>query len=215
MPKKCCVPGCVSNYKGQEYTSVFAFPSDSHLKEKWLTSIPRKDYVVTKHSAVCIKHFHASYIQTDDPVKRDKGSLIGVRRKKPRLREDAVPTIFQLLPSSPSHLSKKRKLFKDELETFDSHIIQNSDDTISSFQSLCTEINEHVNDWVIIKSEHVVTCCRIDTLGCPYVRIAVKIKPDFSPEIFYDGLEINAECFAFILSSSLKVNTWSKLETLL
>ena len=37
MGKKCCVPGCKTNYHPQDgHTSVFKFPNDPSRKEDWI-----------------------------------------------------------------------------------------------------------------------------------------------------------------------------------
>ena len=48
----CLVPGCKSNYHGQdEFTSVFSFPTGTIMREKWFRAIPRprEDYEMDKH----------------------------------------------------------------------------------------------------------------------------------------------------------------------
>ena len=62
MVLKCCVPECKSNYKSLkknqpfEHVTVFRFPKNVELKNKWLRKIPR-EIDVTKNTVVCIKHF--------------------------------------------------------------------------------------------------------------------------------------------------------------
>ena len=42
----CVVPGCTSNYRGEDFTKIFNFPKDEVLREKWFIAIPRprEDY---------------------------------------------------------------------------------------------------------------------------------------------------------------------------
>lgn len=88
---KCCVPQCTSNYdekrtKGTEaasrveYVSIFQFPRDEELRRKWANKIPRKNWVPTKYSAVCSKHF------CENDLMKCNGRII--------LRENAVPQLF-------------------------------------------------------------------------------------------------------------------------
>ena len=51
----CIVPGCNSNYHNQiKFTSIFSFPNDILLREKWFRAIsrPREDYEMNKHLKV-------------------------------------------------------------------------------------------------------------------------------------------------------------------
>ena len=48
----CIVPGCSSNYRGEEhFTKVFSFPKDDEVREKWFRAIPRprEDYKNNKN----------------------------------------------------------------------------------------------------------------------------------------------------------------------
>lgn len=59
MPRTCCVVGCQTGYKSNHNTNVstFSFPKDEGMRKKWINSIPRKDLVISKYSAVCADHF--------------------------------------------------------------------------------------------------------------------------------------------------------------
>lgn len=52
MPHKCCVPNCKGNYHKRQRVSVFMFPKDPVLKQKWLKAIRRKDFTPNKSSRV-------------------------------------------------------------------------------------------------------------------------------------------------------------------
>lgn len=50
---KCAVPNCRGNYKKNGIkVSMFSFPTDEAVRQKWLMSIHRKDFEVTKNSRV-------------------------------------------------------------------------------------------------------------------------------------------------------------------
>ena len=51
MPFKCCVPQCKGNYKGGPRVTVFGFPQDKSLKQKWIHDI-KKNFVPSKTSKV-------------------------------------------------------------------------------------------------------------------------------------------------------------------
>lgn len=57
MPQKCCVPGCNGNYQNGPKVSVFGFPKDVSLRQKWLKAIPRDNFEPTNNTKVCEAHF--------------------------------------------------------------------------------------------------------------------------------------------------------------
>lgn len=109
MPRKCCVPGCRSNYSSDEYCTVFRFPlNNPSLLHTWIRNIHRDNYVPNKDSVICMKHFEPRFIITEDRLKRSDGSEIVCQRKIPKLSDDAYPSIFNNLPK---YLSKKVGFF--------------------------------------------------------------------------------------------------------
>ncbi|KAL5233806.1 hypothetical protein ACI65C_001216 [Semiaphis heraclei] len=58
MPSSCCVVFCTSGYKSNpEKVSLFQFPKNEILREKWGKSIPRANLVVNSKTVICEKHF--------------------------------------------------------------------------------------------------------------------------------------------------------------
>lgn len=57
MPRKCCVPACKGNYSNGPKVSVFTFPANKELRQKWLKAICRDDFVPTKQSVVSHIYF--------------------------------------------------------------------------------------------------------------------------------------------------------------
>jgi len=107
MVNTCCVPGCNSGYKSNKAEakpSLFRFPTDLSLRNKWVAAIPRKNWNVTENHRVCMKHFHADDFQiesSDNKMRRrNKRETSQLRRK--RLKSTAVPKIF---PGLPEYLS--------------------------------------------------------------------------------------------------------------
>ncbi|XP_039288700.1 THAP domain-containing protein 11 [Nilaparvata lugens] len=125
MPYTCCVPGCRGNYDAQTKVAVFSFPKDENLKKLWISSIPRKDYTYTASSRVCEKHFSIDEVQRITSACDEKtGEFVTAPLKYPRLKRDAVPTIFpecrkyRSMSSTTHHreapTSRGKKRFKQE-----------------------------------------------------------------------------------------------------
>ncbi|CAL1264091.1 unnamed protein product [Larinioides sclopetarius] len=105
MPCKCSVPACRGNYDETNRVAVFGFPNDKCLREKWLHAIPRKDFNITKNSKVCEKHFKDSEVLRNTTFYIEKtGETLSAPMKRPKLKENAVPSIFpdcsSYMPSS-------------------------------------------------------------------------------------------------------------------
>ena len=64
MVNKCCVPKCKSNYLSIrkdatfENITVFRFPKDEVIRNKWKRNIPREFSTITRNTVVCVKHFY-------------------------------------------------------------------------------------------------------------------------------------------------------------
>ncbi|CAL1276894.1 unnamed protein product, partial [Larinioides sclopetarius] len=87
-----CINRCSKKIPG---TTFHRFPKDETLKNVWVKAIRRANWVPSKFSRLCSKHFPEEMI--------DRTSLSCVR-----LRENAVPSIFDC----PSHLQKVVRLRK-------------------------------------------------------------------------------------------------------
>ncbi|GBO00858.1 hypothetical protein AVEN_54837-1 [Araneus ventricosus] len=103
MPCKCSVPACRGNYDESTKVAVFSFPNDERLREKWLHAIRRTDFKITKNSKVCEKHFKDGEVLRNSTFCNEKtGETISAPLKRPKLKENAVPSIF---PGCPSYMS--------------------------------------------------------------------------------------------------------------
>ena len=88
MPNYCVAVSCKNTAKkGSEY-SFHRFPhQNANLLKKWVHAICRKQWKPTKHSFICSDHFHESCF------------VIRPGAEGRRLKDDAVPPIFQTFPS--------------------------------------------------------------------------------------------------------------------
>jgi THAP domain len=96
MPQKCCVTNCWGNFdatkdRPKETVSVFSFPKDPEMLERWKRLIPRENLEVTKPTVVCRKHFVDSFIIRTISATRPDGSVLTMPLKNPKLSTDAIP----------------------------------------------------------------------------------------------------------------------------
>ena len=95
----CVVPAC-SNYEAARKagTSFFRFPREPEMLRKWLAAVKNDKYGVhtkyeaVKHLRVCGRHFVNSDF-TGREFRLAKQLMPG-QKKQPRLKSDAVPSVF-------------------------------------------------------------------------------------------------------------------------
>ena len=91
----CAVYGCNSDSKRDKSIHWFSFPNDPNRLKVWLHYCRRKDFVLSKHSKICGKHFSSSQLSRD-PAKLAEFGYVGAR---PALKDDAMPDIaFSIEP---------------------------------------------------------------------------------------------------------------------
>ena len=125
MVNTCCVPGCKSGYRSassdNDKAALFRFPKDEELFKKWIKAIPRKDWIPTKASHVCEKHFYQddlTMISSDSHTSR-KNSRQTQSLKSLRCKPGAIP---QLFPDLPAYLSSKPSATRSNNSTSASRI---------------------------------------------------------------------------------------------
>jgi len=98
------VPNCKTGYKSEKATkksSLFKFPKDLKLRNKWIKAIPRKNWKLTANHRVCEAHFSPSdfITSTFDQKVRRKKARSSEKLTRIRLKFGVIPHIFPLLPS--------------------------------------------------------------------------------------------------------------------
>ena len=91
MPKRCVAAGCSNTYSDK--VSLFKFPKDPVLRQQWVKQVQRTRAEwsgPSEHSVLCSDHFDSSCIEPDTKL----ASQMGLQ-KRTRLKEGAVPTIFE------------------------------------------------------------------------------------------------------------------------
>jgi THAP domain-containing protein 1/3 len=109
MPNKCIAFDCKTGYAKQDGGSddnnikptLHSFPKDKVVFDKWIKALSRKDFIPSRNSRVCSKHFLPSdfvEVSQDSNIYRTKKQT--ERKLNLRyLKDDAVPSIFDNVPS--------------------------------------------------------------------------------------------------------------------
>ena len=100
---KCCVAaGCSNTYS--DNVSLFKFPKDPVLRQKWVKNVQRTRAQwsgPSEYSVLCSQHFDSSCFEPDSEL----ASQMGIQKRR-RLKDDAIPTLFERPGSQISHLSQ-------------------------------------------------------------------------------------------------------------
>lgn len=90
MPARCCVLKGDGNYaSSSEKVSIFEFPWDLERLSLWLEKIPRDDFQPPPRSVVCEQHFRDEFIVRIDSVTTDDGTVLSMKRERPKLTKEA------------------------------------------------------------------------------------------------------------------------------
>ncbi|CAH2013972.1 unnamed protein product [Acanthoscelides obtectus] len=105
MGRKCAVPDCYTGYRNcKEKAPLYRVPDDNILLTKWQEAIARADRLITPNDFVCAKHFRNDDLLTQRIIKDAVETY-----QRPRLRPDAIPSIFPDPPQSIHGTVRKRR----------------------------------------------------------------------------------------------------------
>jgi hypothetical protein len=200
---------------------------DESKLQTWLKRIPRADLKekLSGQTVVCIKHFVPQFIITHDSATRPDGSVLTVRRDKPKLARDAYPSLFEN-SVCPSYLSfeppAKRRNPDDRRSDAEQRdnaafVAWLQNDKITDYEHFIQGAAEHCagpwktvsfDDRVVFYVLHVVN----DVLS---VRTSLSVMQDLSLCVSICGNKIEAKKFSWVLGGDGKLDCWSKLTTLL
>ena len=118
----CSAPNCDVGKGGQKYppgVSRYKFPiKKPELCKKWVKAVARKDFDPMKTPTVilCSKHFRETDFVTESQEKKlwnrnNRGQL-----KRKRLKEDAVPSVFDIPQYLVRDSPEKRKTSRTSVE---------------------------------------------------------------------------------------------------
>ncbi|XP_042909025.1 uncharacterized protein [Parasteatoda tepidariorum] len=120
MPYHCCAVNCKGNYANGPKVAVFNFPKDEAQQRRWLQALSRKDFIITKNSRVCEKHFSSDVI-IKETVKTDPktGEIKKIPLSRFKLKKDAIPTIFEGCPENMTKDLPLRESREDKLRNLE------------------------------------------------------------------------------------------------
>nr|CAH7750683.1 unnamed protein product [Callosobruchus chinensis] len=141
MGRKCAVPDCYTGYRNtKEKAPLYRVPGDNTLLTKWQEAIARADRLITPNDFVCAKHFRNDDLLTQRIIKD-----VVETYQRPRLRPDAIPSIFPDPPESIHGMVRKRR----KLSAYESMKEPNKNDDnekINNNTSLTDQIVENITD---------------------------------------------------------------------
>lgn len=159
MGRKCAVPHCYSGYrKCKEKASLYKVPDDDFFLNKWQEAIAREDRPITPKDYICDKHFKEDDIQRTRVIK----NVVEVYLR-PKLKPDAIPSVFPDLPEFILKMVKKRrKLLPQDLKrmnnikTDDDELRNETDDKDDEDNEVKEELQTEngVSEEIEIKSEN-------------------------------------------------------------
>lgn len=218
MGRKCSVPLCKSNYDNSEKISTFCFPSDPELRNKWLSNIKRKDFVITKNSSVCIKHFSNSDLITETETSRgDRKKQRKINLQRPKPHPSAVPTVFPDYPqhSQPSSTPSTSRLVNYSelkinkaiqentilLSTFEENDILTED---FNFSSLSLPIPESQTLWIYYTNCDTFYISQIDHTFSPKVLRSCVLKwnnelSGYCVELYFGNITVSSRKYHHLL----------------
>lgn len=224
MPRRCCVPGCTANYKNEgNYTTVFYFPKEPTLHDKWIKCINRDDFVPGKEAVVCIKHFHEQVIVREDRFTQPDGTEIIIPRKRLTLTEQACPTIFPGQPSYMSkHLPKKRKAPDDRMEAMlkrDEETFQKmlEEDNIKDYADFKLKVEAKVlSPWMFSVIDDVTIIYKMNFSEIPRCDASFKVFPNLTVKAFTVEFPTGStKCIDYILGKEKLMDKWTKLDCIM
>lgn len=220
--RKCCVPGCNSNYSCENvYTPAFQFPKEESRRNAWIRAIKREEsFKPSDTTVVCVHHFDEQFIIREDRITRNDGSLLVVPRKKLALTTDSYPTKF---PNCPSYLTKVLPAARKSPSTRHEAVLARDEeqfqkwcenDTISSFEEFKVKAISQTG-WQTLSSQEHVLFYKISDIESPRITVSFKIYNDFSVEIWHAETKLCLKSFKYLLGDELKCDRWTKFDCLL
>jgi hypothetical protein len=224
MPRKCCVPACKSNYSSEsEKVTVFRFPKDENLKQKWIRCIHRHNFKPNTQSVVCIHHFDPTFVIKEEKYVQPDGSEVVIPNKRLKLTDTAIPTIF---PHQPKYMStaaapvrQSLKIRDVQKKVFADNVAQKKieRDRISTIGDIKSKLGSKIRNL-----QFVVTYVRDSIFflnikysnGYPELTSSLHVRSDLSVQLHIASQTISEDKYSNILKNHL-CDSWTKLKSML
>ncbi|CAN8016889.1 unnamed protein product [Ixodes persulcatus] len=96
----CCAVGCHNDRGAKKDVTFHVFPRDLQRRARWIAAVRRAHWVPTKASRLCSVHFTNESYELSSRLSKE----FGLGQRAPRLKPDAVPTIFNYVVAPPAPL---------------------------------------------------------------------------------------------------------------
>ncbi|XP_049797157.1 uncharacterized protein LOC126213448 isoform X7 [Schistocerca nitens] len=138
MVQYCCCYGCKERYVKGGTVTFHSFPKDERRAKIWLQNINRPNFVHSRYSKVCSKHF------TEESFDRERFGGVW-------LKNDAIPTVFDCCERPPKAAAKKRPPKRDNSQNLDELLasIQSRNVPILPAPSTSANSKKHYSIWCI------------------------------------------------------------------
>lgn len=207
MPMKCSVVGCFTNYKRSieknlKNRTVYQFPKDEVLKNKWIELLKfPAGYEPSKNSRVCAKHFNKNLFKPlgNKPIYLDKKAIPNQWNKR-RAKK------YQGSSSDDNELeSTIEQKFEDS-------------DRIGDFQELCDGlISKSFADWNLFNQPDGICFFRLncdENFNDVNFAIKILINKQMKVKIYSNDMEAKNEELDWILNEC-HLQLWSQFESIL
>lgn len=101
----CVVYNCSTSSNVDKNVSFFGFPKDNTRQKLWIHYCRRRDFVVTKHSKICSKHFSPSQYSRHP----SRLAALGYPNARAQLKQDAAPDVPWVTKNKSTRIKNKKK----------------------------------------------------------------------------------------------------------
>ncbi|CAM1313864.1 Uncharacterised protein r2_g2436 [Pycnogonum litorale] len=235
MVYKCAAFGCRSGYDGSETSPDISFHSfpfkDQRLLNIWSKKIARQDFRPSKHSKVCSLHFSPdSFVENrvDSNIYRLKNKSSNLKLRK--LRPDAIPTIFENVPTYMNEsgislrkskcsgeercnienmrlIDKSEKMWKSEEIKSVKNIqkfLENNSEIPSGYYTILDENTDRLMILYISIDDHV-----------PHIHISIMVSNDLKIGVCVNGNHVDRNHYVHLISEDNHIKMFSQVLNLM
>ncbi|GBM84225.1 hypothetical protein AVEN_94425-1 [Araneus ventricosus] len=205
------------NYKTGPKVSVFNFPKDEEFRQRWISSIGRKDFQPSKNSKVCELHFVVEdFIKEAHGFDVKAGRVLTAPLSIKKLKKDAFPSIFKGYPDYCCKIARNQRDDPQQKREAREHsaICQAIEESIKEkelyeksrlFSSL-KELDLKVGNfnlssfWRLIRKDSYLLFAKLIDSPCPQIKYSVQINEVLEVIVFFKNVKrLNVGSYSFPL----------------